>query len=75
MDAAAKIPGLLSLRRYLTVEGAPANLLIYEFESLEARRAGALDEAWSTPMAMAVSDSLTHDTHSKVLYERIWHQG
>ncbi len=73
--AAAKIPGLLSFRRYLTVEGAPANLLIYEFESTGARRAGALDEAWSTPMAQAVSDSLTHDTHSKVLYERIWYQG
>lgn len=75
MDAAAKIPGLLSFRRYLTVEGAPANLLIYEFESIEARRAGALDEAWATLRAEEVSASITHDTHSKVLYERIWHQG
>ncbi len=75
MDAASKMPGLLSFRRYLTVEGEPANLLLYEFESAGARRAGALDEAWATPMAKAVSGSITHGAHSKVLYERIWHQG
>ncbi len=75
MDAAARMPGLLSFRRYLTVEGAPANLLLYEFESVEASRAGALEEAWSTSRAEEAAASLTHDTHSKVLYERIWHQG
>ncbi len=75
MDAAAKMPGLLSFRRYLTVEGEPANLLLYEFESVEARRAGALEEAWSTSWAGEVSASIAHGAHSKVLYERIWHQG
>lgn len=75
MDAAARIPGLLSFRRYLTVEGSPANFLVYEFESVEARRSGVLEEAWSTSRAQEISAKLIHDIHSRVLYERIWHQG
>lgn len=75
MDAAAQMQGLLSFRRYLTVEGAPPNLLLYEFESIEAFRGGGLEASWSTSWAKEVSTSITHTADSKVLYERIWHQG
>lgn len=73
--AAEEMSGLLSFRRYLTVEGEPDNLLLYEFESVDAVRAGALDNAWSTEWARKVSDTITHDSDSKVIYERIWNQG
>lgn len=72
---AAKIEGLLSFRRYLAVEGEPANLFLYEFESPDALRSGGVERSWSTPWAMKLSQSLVHDENSKVLYRRIWSQG
>ncbi len=69
---AAKIDGLLSFRRYLAVEGEPANLFLYEFESTDALRAGGVERSWSTPWAAKISASLTHDENSKVVYRRIW---
>jgi len=75
LDAARAMPGLLSLRRYLTVEGAPKNLLLYEFASVEAFRGGAFEAAWATPWAREIAPALAHGADSRVLYRRIWHQG
>jgi len=52
---AAKMAGLLSFRRYLAVEGAPGNLLLYEFESTEAMSRNGVEQAWSTQWAEDVS--------------------
>ncbi|MFC1665462.1 hypothetical protein ACFL17_07520 [Pseudomonadota bacterium] len=72
---AAKMAGLLSFRRYLAVEGAPANLLLYEFESTEAMGRNGVEQAWSTQWAEDVSATLKHDENSQVFYRRIWSQG
>ncbi len=75
LEAASRMPGLLTLRRYLTVEGEPRNLLLYEFESVEAFRGGAFERAWATPWAGRLAGALRHGADSKGLYRRIWHSG
>lgn len=72
LETAAKIEGLISFRRYLAMEGEPADLLLYEFESVEALGAGRVEKSWSTPWAAKIAAALSHDEHSKVLYRRIW---
>lgn len=71
----AKIEGLISFRRYIAVEGGPVNLLLYEFESVDAIRTGGVERSWSTPWAVKIASSLTHDENSKVVYRRIWAKG
>lgn len=72
---AAKMEGLLSFRRYLAVEGEPANLFLYEFESPEAMSAGSIEQAWSTSWGEEISQEVNHSENSKVLYRRLWSQG
>ncbi len=71
---AARIEGLRSFRRYLAVQGEPENLLLYEFESVEALQAGSVERTWTTPWAEKISPSVAHDENSRVLYRRIWSQ-
>ncbi len=71
----SKMAGLVSFRRYLAVEGEPANLLLYEFESLESLRAGGAERSWSTGRAREIEATLAHGENSKVSYRRIWSQG
>jgi hypothetical protein len=72
---AAKMEGLLTLRRYLAVEGEPENLFLYEFDSVDALRSGGIERSWSTPWAAENSQAVLHDENSRVLYRRIWSQG
>lgn len=72
---AAKMAGLISFRRYLAVEGEPANLFLYEFESPEAMGTGGIEQAWSTSWAEEISLEVKHSENSKVRYRRIWSRG
>ncbi|MEE9257447.1 MAG: hypothetical protein V3V56_09815, partial [bacterium] len=71
----SKMAGLVSFRRYLAVEGEPANLFLYEFESPDALRAGGAEQSWSTGRAREIEATLAHGENSKVSYRRIWSQG
>lgn len=71
----SKMAGLVSFRRYLAVEGEPANLLLYEFESPENLLAGGAEKIWSTGRAREIEATLAHGENSKVSYRRIWSQG
>ena len=67
--------GLLTFRRYLAVEGKPANLFLYEFDSVDALFSGRIERSWSTPWAKKISQSVLQSNNSKDFYRQIWSQG